>query len=122
MFGIVVLIFLAACVAIAALFVVIIRRLGRSQKLLRITRTDSVRANARAEANERMVDRATDVAEQALEQTGKALDVATVIQQVDAKVDELLGFVTGESAEPTHGKHASNLRVVPGSQEERFIA
>jgi hypothetical protein len=120
MFITVLLIFLGVCAAIVALFVVIVRRLGRSQKLLRITRTDAVRANAKADANAQVVDRVTNVAELALQHTGEALHVAAVIEEVNDKMDELLGFVTGEI--PTGGKHAANLRVIPGSQDQRYIA
>jgi hypothetical protein len=109
-------IFAGALVVVAIMVVVLIRRVGHSQHLVHITRTDKVRAEARAEAAEHTADRITGVAE-------NALDVASEIKKVSGQMDVLLEHV-GLDDEPSsnRGKHVRELHVVSDEQNERYIA
>jgi len=108
--------FVLIWIVLAILVVVIMRKLGHSKKVVLASRTSVVRAEALAEAAEQSADRITGVAETALEQTGKALNVAQEINKVSGQMDELLGYVTTDAAKLDNGKHKKNLRVV-GDEE-----
>jgi hypothetical protein len=109
-------IFAGALVVVVIMVLLLMRRVGHSQSLVSMTRTDKVRAEARAEAAEDAADRITGVAE-------NALDVASEITKVSSQMDLLLGHV-GIDEEPTsnRGKHVRDLHVVSDEQNERFIA
>jgi hypothetical protein len=108
---------------IVAGFILLVRRLGRSRHLIRAARTDAVRWQARAEGIDRQAKRMVDVTNQALEQTGVALEVAREIEKVSDQMDQLLGLVVGESAEqpapPGSGRHArTELHVISDINDE----
>lgn len=111
-----------ALAVLAFLVVLIFRRLGRSQKLVRTIRVDAVRAQARATAATESADRITGVAEQAVQQISDALEIARLIETVDGKVDALLGYVTVDADKLDNGKHRRNLRVINDEANERYIA
>lgn len=79
---------------------------GASEKVVLTARIDRVRADAKAEAAERAGQRVADVAEQAIQQTGEAIDRARVIEKVSVQMDALMYRLAVEPPKPPRGRHA----------------
>lgn len=102
------LIFVGIFLALAGLAVALIWRIGKTARLMHDTRVGKARSDARAEAAEETTGRLFGVTETALKR-------AETIEEVRDTMNELLGIVGDD---PARGKHAANLRIVPGSGEE----
>jgi hypothetical protein len=112
--------FVGACVLGVIALPLVVRRLGKSQRLMNASRIGTVRAMARADAAERAAGiaheqhtQAARLAADAVATTRSALYVARQISKVSGQMDELMGYVTSDRAEsPIQGRHA-----VPGDPE-----
>lgn len=119
--------FLGVVVVLAVFSVVIIRKLGASKRVVLATRTNAVRADARAQAAVESADRITGVAQAAVQQVSDALDVAKEIHKVSEQMDLLIGHVGADQpVQPNRGRHSRpDLRAIryAGDEEsERLLA
>jgi uncharacterized iron-regulated membrane protein len=105
-----------ACAGALVLFLVKIRNSARHE--VQLARTTVVRAEARRDSAVEEAGRERQVTDMAMTQTGQALQVAGVIEQVEQKLDGLTAYLvnridgTGPAVEPPGARPVARHRRV----------